>query len=115
MHEIIKNDHRASMHGYVSYIGNLTMKIHWKIWSQGETLMYVHLEKLWVDSLQRTRLPAGIFLLFLTLKTIKKIPVGKWDSYTRMLQMNPPFVYSGYCRGKGDRNFITFSINSRAK
>ena len=47
--------------------------------------MYVHLENLWVDSLQRTRLPAGIFLLFLTLKTIKKIPVGKWDSYTRML------------------------------
>ena len=85
MHEIIKNDHRASMHGYVSYIGNLTMKMHWKIWSQGETLMYVHLENLWVDSLQRTRLPAGIFLLFLTLKTIKKIPVGKWDSYTRML------------------------------
>ena len=34
--------------------------------------MYVHLEKFWVDSLQHTRLPAGIFLLFLTLKTTKK-------------------------------------------
>ena len=29
------------------------------------------------------------FSLFLSLKTKKKIPAGKWDSYTRMLQMNP--------------------------
>ena len=72
MHEIKKNDHRASTHGYVSCISNLTMKMHREISSLGETLMYVHLEKLWVDSLQRTRLLAGIFLLFLTLKTIKK-------------------------------------------
>lgn len=40
--------------------------------------------------------------------------MGQLHAYV-MLQMNPPFVYSGYCRGKGDRNFITFSINSRAK
>ena len=86
--------------------------------------MYEHLEKLWVDSLQHTRkynfflshLPAGIFLLFLTLKTITNFSgqMGQLHAYV-MLQMNPPFVYSGYCTGKGDRNFITFSINSRAK
>ena len=28
------------------------------------------------------------FLLFLSLKTIKKIPVGNCDNYTHMLQMN---------------------------
>ena len=86
--------------------------------------MYVHLEKLWVDSLQHTRkynfflvaFARWNFLLFLTLKTITNFSgqMGKLHAYV-MLQMNPPFVYSGYCRGKGDRNFITFSINSRAK
>ena len=56
------------------------------------------------------------FLLFLTLKTITNFSgqMGQLHAYV-MLQMNPPFVYSGYRRGKGDRNFITFSINSRAK
>ena len=86
--------------------------------------MYVHLEKLWVDSLQHTRkynfffvaFARWNFLLFLTLKTITNFSgqMGQLHAYV-MLQMNPPLVYSGYCRGKGDRNFITFSINSRAK
>ena len=46
--------------------------------------------------LQNTRIAVGFagwnFLLFLGLKTIKKVPKGKYDSYTRMLQMNPPQV-----------------------
>ena len=29
------------------------------------------------------------FLIVFKLKNNKKIPAGKWDSYTRMLQMNP--------------------------
>ena len=37
------------------------------------------------------------FLLFLVLKTIKKIPAHQCDSYTRMLQMNPPKITSFTC------------------
>jgi len=35
-------------------------------------------------------LPFGNFSLFLSLK--KKIPIGKSDSYGRMLQMNLPYI-----------------------
>ena len=46
----------------------------------------------WVH-LQYTRIAVAfahwIFLLFLSLKTITKIPAGKCNSYTRMLQINP--------------------------
>ena len=35
--------------------------------------------------------PLEFFKLFLGLETIK-IPAGKRDSYTHMLQMNPPLV-----------------------
>lgn len=38
------------------------------------------------------------FVLFLSLKTIKKIPKGKFDSYTLMLQLNPPQKASRYRR-----------------
>ena len=38
-----------------------------------------------------SHLPTGIFLLFLGLKQLK-IPAGKCDGYTRMLQMNPPRI-----------------------
>ena len=74
--------------------------------------MYVHLEKLWVDSLQHTRkynfffvaFARWNFLLFLTLKTITNFSgqMGQLHAYVAN-------------ESKGDRNFITFSINSRAK
>ena len=64
MHEITNNDNRASMPGYVSCTGNLVrqkllsnakkvvffyviaMKMNRQILSLGETLVYLHLEKL---------------------------------------------------------------------
>ena len=48
----------------------------------------------WIH-LQHTRVAVAFarwsFLLFLGILTIK-IPAGKCDSYTRMLQMNPPVI-----------------------
>ena len=44
--------------------------------------------------LQNTRIAVAFahwnFLLFLSLKTTTKIPAGKCNNYTRMLQINPP-------------------------
>ena len=57
----------------------------------------------WVH-LQHTRIAVvsarWSFLLFLSLKTIKKMPAGKCDSYTRMLQINPPedWLKTGWAR-----------------
>ena len=52
--------------------------------------------KRWIH-LQHTRIAVafahGNFLLFL----IKKIPAGQCDSYTRVLQMNPPKIRSFTC------------------
>ena len=46
--------------------------------------------------LQNTRIAVASarrnFLLFLGLKTVKKIPAGKYGCYTRMLQTIPPFI-----------------------
>lgn len=46
--------------------------------------------------LQNTRIAVELerwnFLSFLGLKQLKKIPTGKFDSYTRILQVNPLFI-----------------------
>ena len=69
------------MHGYVSCIGNLTMKM------QRETLMYVHLEKLWVVNIIFFVVVVAFarwnFLLFLSLKTIKNFSgqIGQPHAY----------------------------------
>ena len=66
--------------------------------------MYVHLEKLWVDSLQHTRKYIVVafarwnFFIVFNFKNDKKNSsgqMGQLHAYV-MLQMNPPFVCFGY-------------------